>query len=64
MNPLLGEGRRLLDFAPDHVAGDQDEDAEQERHAPSPGDEGFLRQRVAQRQVHRRRENLPGLHAL
>ena len=37
---FIGEGGRLFDFAPDDVARDQDDDAEQERHAPSPRQEG------------------------
>ena len=61
---LCGEGGRLLDLAPDNVAGDQHENAEQERHAPSPSHEGLVRKRVAQGQKDRRRQDLSRLHAL
>ena len=64
MRLLLGEGRRLLDLAADDIAGDEDEHAEQEGHAPSPADEGLVRQRVAQRQKHCGRKDLSGLNAL
>ena len=64
MRLLFGEGRRLLDFAPNDIAGDQDENAEQERHAPSPGHEGLVRKRVAQGQKDGSRQDLSGLYAL
>ena len=64
MRLLFREGGRLVDLAPDNVAGDKDENAEQERHAPSPCRESLVRERVAQWQKDRSRQNLSGLDAL
>ena len=61
---LLLEGRRLVDLAADDPAGDDDEEAEQERDAPAPGREGRVGHEMRQRQEDRGGEDLPGLHAL
>ncbi len=37
----LGEDRRLVDAASNHDADDHENDAQQERHAPTPLDEGL-----------------------
>ena len=64
MLALFREGRRLLDLAPDDVAGDQHDHAHQEGNPPSPRHEGVVRQRVGQGQKDRSRQNLARLHAL
>ena len=64
MLALFGEGRRLVDLAADDVAGDDDDEAEEEGNAPAPGVERLLGHVVRERQEHRRGQDLPGLHAL
>ena len=61
---LLGERGRLLDLAADDVAGDDDDEAEQEWNAPAPGVERLRRHVMGQRQEHRRSQDLPRLHTL
>ena len=61
---LFGEGGRLLDLAANDVAGDDDDEAEQEGNAPAPGVERLRGHVVRERQEDRRGEDLPGLHAL
>ena len=64
MLAFFGEGRRLVDFAANDVARDDDDEAQQERNAPAPAIERFVGHVVRERQEYRRGQDLPGLHAL
>jgi hypothetical protein len=61
---FLDESRGLMHLFADDEAGDQHHGAHQERNAPAPLVEGFAGHEVGQRQEHRRRHHLAGLHAL
>ena len=61
---FLGEGRCFIDFAADDVAGDDDEEAEQERYPPAPAVECFGWHVGCERQEDRRCKDLAGLNPL
>ncbi len=61
---LLGKGWCFIDFATDDIAGDNDEEAEQEWYPPAPAIERFGRHVGSERQEDRGRKNLPSLHPL
>src|SRR5579872_1939679 len=61
---LLGEGRRFLYLAADEIADDQNDDAEQEGHAPTPGHECVRGERIREGEEHCGGEDLARLYAL
>ncbi len=61
---FFGECRSLVDLAANDVAGNDDEEAQQEGNSPAPGVERFLGHVMSERQENRCGEDLPGLHAL
>ena len=61
---LFGKSGRLVHFAANDVARDDDHDAREEGDPPAPRIERLRIHVVRERQEYRRGEDLPGLHAL
>ena len=61
---FFGEGRRFLDLAANDVAGDDDDEAGEERDAPAPRVERVRRHVGGERQEDRGGHDLSGLNAL